>query len=125
MKNQLVKNNYILILIAITISLLAFMILHAFGLSTDLTIIQIPFHSSIEAIGGIMTIIIAILLFVRFHDEKDETHYSFVAMGFFGDGHIRPHPFLSCSQETLLFFHIRCRSSMVDFGLHCFFFHNK
>jgi len=80
----LLKKYYILILTCITIVLMLPLLLHLAGAIPDLTIVNIPLHTSLEAAGSVILLVITVLLFMRYHADSNELDYPFIAMGFLG-----------------------------------------
>jgi len=86
MTKQFIQKYHLLILVAVAALLLSIGTLQVFGIVSHHYFYEAPLHSAIEAIGAIMFILIAILIFVRFHENKSELDYPIIAMGFLGMG---------------------------------------
>jgi PAS domain S-box-containing protein len=80
------KRYHLVILIVFSLAILVPEILQIFGVFDHIYFIETALHSAIEAIGAIMSILIAILIFIRFSFNKGELDYHFIAMGFLGMG---------------------------------------
>lgn len=84
MKN--IKKKYWLVLAGISVLLILPTILNILHFLPQQTLINIRAHSAIEAIGGVLSILIVVLLYSRFHTDKNELELSFVALAFLGMG---------------------------------------
>ncbi len=86
MTRKIIQKYHLLILLGIIAILMAFGILRLSGFVGHYNYINIPLHSSIEAIGAVMFILIAILIFIRTRGDTGELDFPLIAMGFLGMG---------------------------------------
>ncbi|MDX1284001.1 MAG: ATP-binding protein [Draconibacterium sp.] len=106
MKKKFLHKNYLLVLVLIIISLLIPVMLRTLHIIPHLSYTDVPDHSAIEAVGAVLSLLITLLIFIRFYRDKNEVDYPFVAVGFLGMGLFDLfHAFLPVG-NTFVFSHI-------------------
>ena len=84
-KTSISKGNMAVLLVVGVLILLP-MVLKLFNLTPDSFIENIPVHSSLEAIGAAVLIILTMLIFTNFSKNPEELEYPYLGLAFFSMG---------------------------------------